>query len=187
MNALWYGDLGLGQALYAGGFFPSAGGISANNIAKWDIASQNWIALGSGLDVLAFTSVNLEAIIGFNGELYAGGRFAFPGVGNTPVAVWDGVQWSDASAGLDPADAIFDFCIYDSGNGAELYAAGVFLDPAPESSQYCLAKWTGTSWMHLGAILPADEAHRLTVFEGNLIVGGEFESVDGITANGIAS
>ena len=40
-------DDGTGPALYAAGWFTSAGGQPANNIAKWDGAS--WSALGSGL------------------------------------------------------------------------------------------------------------------------------------------
>ena len=36
-----------GTNLYAGGDFTTAGGVTANNIAKWD--GSAWSALGSGM------------------------------------------------------------------------------------------------------------------------------------------
>ena len=36
-----------GTNLYAGGYFTTAGGVPANNIAKWD--GSAWSALGSGM------------------------------------------------------------------------------------------------------------------------------------------
>src|SRR6185295_398628 len=39
-------DDGGGLALYAGGNFSAAGGVTASNIARWDGA--NWSAVGSG-------------------------------------------------------------------------------------------------------------------------------------------
>src|SRR5262245_17258224 len=41
-------DDGSGSALYAGGDFTRAGGLAANNVAKWD--GTSWAALGSGLN-----------------------------------------------------------------------------------------------------------------------------------------
>ena len=53
--------------LYAGGWFTSAGGNPANQIAKWN--GSNWSALGGG------TNNNVRAIASYNGEVYAGGFF----------------------------------------------------------------------------------------------------------------
>ncbi len=39
---------GSGPALYAGGEFTAAGGVSANRIAKWD--GESWSALGTGMN-----------------------------------------------------------------------------------------------------------------------------------------
>lgn len=47
VSALAVFDDGTGPALYAGGGFARAGGVSANYIAKWD--GQSWSALGSGM------------------------------------------------------------------------------------------------------------------------------------------
>lgn len=62
---------GLGN-LYAGGWFTTAGGISANYITKWD--GSGWSALGSGMD----GGVSSLVIDGA-GNLYAGGYFTNAG------------------------------------------------------------------------------------------------------------
>ena len=54
--------------MYAGGNFTTAGGVSANFIAKWD--GTNWSALGSGMN----STVNALAF-DLSGNLYAGGNF----------------------------------------------------------------------------------------------------------------
>jgi len=60
-----------GSDLYAGGVFDTAGGITANNIAKWD--GSSWSALGSGAD----SQVSALAVSG--GDLYVGGWFTVAG------------------------------------------------------------------------------------------------------------
>src|SRR6266436_3774410 len=47
-----------GNDLYAGGYFVTAGGVSANRIAKWD--GSSWSALGSGMN----GTVNALAVLG---------------------------------------------------------------------------------------------------------------------------
>jgi hypothetical protein len=61
--------------LVAGGQFTSAGGVSANGIARWD--GTSWSALGSGMggqypSVYALTTLP-------NGDLVAGGDFGSVG------------------------------------------------------------------------------------------------------------
>ena len=70
--------------LYAGGYFSTAGGTPATNVAKWD--GTGWSALGSGLDGEIFAL----AVDGA-GDLYAGFSNAPSGNG---VAKWDGTSWS---------------------------------------------------------------------------------------------
>ena len=57
----------IGTDIYVGGAFTTAGGSSANRIAKWD--GSSWSALGSGVDNVARTLV----ISGT--DLYVGGSF----------------------------------------------------------------------------------------------------------------
>ncbi len=82
-------DDGSGEALYAGGLFPSAGGITANGMARWD--GTRWSAMpgpsGTGVD----GSVNELAVFADSGgeALYAGGRFATAGgVASFNIAKW---------------------------------------------------------------------------------------------------
>ena len=54
--------------LVAGGFFTTAGGVSANNIARWD--GSSWTPLGSGVNSAVYALAELP-----NGDLVAGGYF----------------------------------------------------------------------------------------------------------------
>jgi hypothetical protein len=69
-------DDGSGPALFATGTFVSIGGVSANNIAKWD--GQAWAALGDGLT--GGVGIALEAWDDGTGlKLFAGGTFTAAG------------------------------------------------------------------------------------------------------------
>jgi hypothetical protein len=67
-----YAMLTIGNQLYVGGHFDSAGGVPANNIARWD--GTSWHALGSGVQ-----GGNVLALATLNGKLYAGGTFLTAG------------------------------------------------------------------------------------------------------------
>src|SRR6185503_18691424 len=68
-------DDGSGPALYAGGAFTTAGGVSARHVARWD--GSSWTPLGSG------TSSTVLALAvhddGGGPALYAGGEFTTAG------------------------------------------------------------------------------------------------------------
>ncbi len=69
--------------LYAGGYFATAGGAPANNIARWDGAT--WAALGSGTN----GGVGMLALAD-NGLIYAGGGFTAAG----GRAAWNLARWA---------------------------------------------------------------------------------------------
>jgi hypothetical protein len=77
---------GGGPALYAGGFFTSAGGIAVNRIAKWD--GSSWSALSSGMNnsVRAFTAFDDGSTMG--PALIAGGSFTASASGDSKIAKW---------------------------------------------------------------------------------------------------
>ena len=69
--------------IYVGGIFSNAGGVPANNIAKWN--GTSWSAVGTGTN----DAVNDFAI--FNGELYVVGGFTTAGgISANRIAKWDG-------------------------------------------------------------------------------------------------
>jgi len=82
-----------GSNLFAGGDFNTAGGVSANYIAKWN--GSSWSVLGSGLDAPVYA----VAVSGNN--VYAGGDFSMAGgLSANAVAQWDGSSWSSLDSGI---------------------------------------------------------------------------------------
>jgi cortical protein marker for cell polarity len=121
-----------GSELYAGGAFTTAGGITANGIAKWDGAS--WSALVSGVN----GSVRAIAISG--SDLYAGGSFTTAnGVAANRIAKWNGSSWSALGSGVHSnVQALAAF-------GGQVYAGGLFASAGGNAANY-IAKWNGGSW-----------------------------------------
>ncbi|MGA3051033.1 MAG: hypothetical protein ABSE00_03850 [Chitinispirillaceae bacterium] len=156
--------------VYAGGIFDSAGGMSANNIAKWNSRTGAWSSLGSGLN-----SYPLTITIDDSGNVYAGGGFnTAGGVSAFGIAKWNpgtGV-WSSLGSGVTnsevPGDAGVDAMVLDGlGN---LYVGGVFNMAGGVSANY-IAKWntkTGV-WSSLGSGLSSELQGGLTIDDsGNL-------------------
>ncbi len=89
--------------LVAGGRFTSAGGVPANNIARWN--GSLWSAMGSGMYSVGPYSgsvVNALAMLP-NGDLVAGG-WIWMIVGGMPVnniVRWNGSSWSALGSGLN--------------------------------------------------------------------------------------
>ncbi|GAB3638786.1 hypothetical protein GCM10027422_43760 [Hymenobacter arcticus] len=90
-----YALLPVGNSLYVGGYFTTAGGLLVNNVARWD--GSTWSALGKGTTtggyVMALTQVGTS--------LYVGGYFT--SASDQPashVARWDGSTWSSLGTGL---------------------------------------------------------------------------------------
>lgn len=72
--------------LYAGGAFTMSGNIVTNNIAVYDIATNQWQAMGS-LDG------TVKTIALYNGDIYVGGDFT------GAVAKWTGNSWQAIAQG----------------------------------------------------------------------------------------
>ncbi len=184
VHALAVFDDGSGPALYAGGFFESAGGVVVNNVAKWDGA--NWTALGSGVDELgpARGSVSVLGVFddGTGPALYAGGRFDLAGgVAASNIAKWDGSTWTPLGGGLSGASAglVRALAVHDDGSGPALFVGGGFATAGGLAASN-IAKWNGSSWAPLGSGVSA-WARAMTVFDDGvglpaLYVGGDFLS-----------
>ena len=139
--ALTVFDDGGGPALYVGGIFTTAGGVSANNIAKWNGAT--WSSLGSGTGgpsphVYALTVLD----DGSGSALYAGGSFASAGgVTVNGIAKWDGSSWSPLGSGVGgPFPLVHALTVFNDRSGPAIYAGGLF-GSVPESQDSYLAKW----------------------------------------------
>ncbi|MCL4789806.1 MAG: hypothetical protein KJ070_24010, partial [Verrucomicrobia bacterium] len=153
-----------GSQLYVGGFFTTAGAVSATCIARWD--GQNWFAVGPGLN----GTVRALCVVG--DQLYAGGSFTSAGaVTVNRVARWDGHNWHPLGTGADNRVHALAW----SGNG--LYAGGEFREIGGTAANY-IARWDGIHWTPLGSGLN-DKVHALVVVGGDVCAGGLFSSAGG--------
>jgi hypothetical protein len=135
VNALSVFDDGNGPALYAGGRFTNAGGVSANTVAKWN--GSSWSALGSG------TNGHVNALTVFDDgggpALYAGGEFTTAGgVAANYVAKWNGSSWSPLGSGMNAR--FYALSVFDDGSGPALWGGGLFTTAGGAAANH-LAEW----------------------------------------------
>jgi hypothetical protein len=196
--ALTVFDDGTGAALYAGGYFATAGGQAANNIARWD--GSNWTAVGGGTSGSATIRALTVFDDGTGPALFVGGFFsAVGGVGAVNVAKWDGSNWTGLASATTATyymPIVYALTGFDDGSGAALYAAGVF-DTINGLTVNNVAKWNGSAWSALGSGIAGNpppsyltDVQALSVFdEGGgprLFAKGDFTSAGGIPAGSIA-
>jgi hypothetical protein len=176
-------DDGSGVALYAGGDFVTAGGVTANHIGRWN--GTTWSALGSGID----GPVHALAVFddGSGPALYAAGAFATAGgISARQIARWDGTSWSALGSGMEIG--VVALAVFDDGSGPALYAGGYF-GIAGGVSASRIAKWDGTTWSALGNGVDFS-VRALAVFDDGsgpaLYVGGGLVTAGGVSANHVA-
>ncbi|MEN9845839.1 MAG: hypothetical protein RIS36_986, partial [Pseudomonadota bacterium] len=162
---------------FIAGDFTSIGGISANNIARWN--GSSWSALGSG------TNDTITAMVrdANTGDIYVVGKFTSAGgISANRVARWNGQVWSSLGSGIDRAPAAVARDV--SGN---IYVAGDF-SLAGGVSANGVARWNGSAWSALGVGFDArGTARGLATDSGsNVYVGGQSLSFNGTTTTGIA-
>jgi len=173
-----------GTSLYVGGYFTTAGGVTVNNIAKWN--GTTWSALGTGANVGVigsggYAAVNALAVDGTN--LYVGGYFTTAGgVAVSNIAKWDGTTWSALGSGIN--GGVSALAVDGAGN---LYVGGSFtFYDADTVKVNNIAKWDGTKWSALGSGVDAGISALAADGAGNLYVGGSFYYAGGVSANGLA-
>jgi hypothetical protein len=147
-------DDGGGAHLYPGGEFTTAGGVTVNNIARWD--GNAWRPLSGPAGTGTAYQVQAASVYADVGgpALHVGGDFLR--AGGTPVhdvARWNGGGWSALAgptgigvgpAGLSP-DNVFvaALAVWDDGGGPALYAGGGFRTAGGLSSRN-IARWLCT-------------------------------------------
>ncbi len=189
VNALAVFDDGGGDALYAGGNFSASGGVTTNNIAKWD--GSSWSALAGG------TNSQVKALKVFDDGggkalFIAGGFSTVNGMAAARIAKWDGSSWSPLGSGANLfGQTIFRALeVFDDGGGDALYAGGDFTnaDGTPANK---VAKWNGTNWSALGLGIDTPfGVNALQTFDDgtgdSLYAAGFFTTAGGGAANYIA-
>lgn len=174
-----------GGAIVAGGAFTSSGGTSANGVAAWNDASGSWLPLGDG--VFGTVRALLVADDGSGPALYAGGDFDKAGsVAASGVARWNGATWTALGAGLC-CGGVSSLALY----GGALHAGGT-IDSTGEDPLNGIARWdlaSGT-WTSLGDGTTAGRPTSvlaLAVWNGQLVVGGDFQKAGGDLARHLAT
>ena len=67
----------VGNEVVVGGWFTSAGGVSANSVARFNTQTSTWSSLGTSSSNGVSGSVNALAVVG--NEVYVGGGFTSAG------------------------------------------------------------------------------------------------------------
>jgi trimeric autotransporter adhesin len=151
----------------AGGFFTSAGGVAASNIARFNLLSQQWSAMGQGFNGA------VSAMTNFGGSIYAAGPFTASGATALPgIARWTGSAW--VSPGNWTLGSIVALGTYDNS----------LLISRISPSAHGVSSFDGTTLTTLG--IANGTVRAFAAYEGDLIVGGNFTTMNGIACRGIA-
>jgi hypothetical protein len=143
----------VGNRLYVGGRFPTAGGVTVNGIAAWD--GSQWHSTGDGItgSFHPYVGTMLVWDDGSGEKLYVGGRFDIMNGLNTPlIARWDGEAWEQVGAGLINDNILFgieSMAVYDDGSGPALFVGGYEFH-APGQPLGNVSKWDGQQWTTVG-------------------------------------
>jgi trimeric autotransporter adhesin len=171
-------DDGSGPALYVGGRYTLAGGVSAGGIARWRAGA--WEPVGAGV----VGAIEALAVYddGSGAKLYAGGDFsAIDGVNAFRLACWDGASWSavDGMVGGDPLARVSALRVHDDGSGPALFIGGRFLPNGASFETASVVRWNGT-WTAI-SFGQVGEVRSLAVFDGGggpvLHAGGSFSRI----------
>lgn len=186
-----------GDSLYAAGRFRRLGGLGGdemNNIARWDIGSGAWSALGSGI-VLSESSVQSPVIhaMTLDGDnLYVGGRFdSAGGVSASNLARWTVSAGTWESVAPPPFDSTTYAVRALSVIGNDLYVGACDYPPGViQKETPNLRRWglTTSQWSNVGTGVDVDDSVLAMTIDGpRLLVGGRFTHAGNRAVNGIAA
>jgi hypothetical protein len=179
--------------VYVGGSFTTAGGVTANRVAVWDIATQVWSTLGTGSGNGVNSTVGSLAV--HNGKVYAGGRFTT--AGGAPanrVAVWDIATQVWSSLGTGSANGVGGLSTSQvlalAVHGGKVYVGGAFTTAGGVTANR-VAVWdiATQAWSSVGsgsANGVSSTVYTLAIHDEQRYVGGAFTTAGGVVTNRIA-
>jgi trimeric autotransporter adhesin len=152
--------------IVVGGWFTEASGVPANGLARWDGFAWHDMGLGP-------TSVVQDVRVRANGSVAIAGDLITPGSSTaTGVAIWsNGVLTLPGGA---PAQARL---------AAEYPNGDLLVVTAPPS---LLRRWDGTNWTSVTTTPATDVMELVVAPNGDVYVGGNFATFEGVPAAGIA-
>jgi hypothetical protein len=188
INIIWCMAFDAAGNLYVGGEFANIGGVTnVNCIAKYNISTNTWTKLGSGIQYSA--GKNIRAIeISSEGTVFIGGYFDAAG-GNTNckhIAYYNGTDWAPLSTGLNGEVRSLKFA-----SDGRLLIGGTFTNADGTNGDY-VCWWNGSafkSFTDLGATEISGFVWSIDINPaGTIIIGGQFVNAGGdINADGIAA
>lgn len=167
--------------VYAGGDFTTAGGVTANYIARWN--GHNWSAVGSGLDGPA-----RALAMDWRGNLYAGGEVATAsGSQKSYVAMWNGSEWTALGSGIwADLEGHGSYVTSLSIDREGVIYVGGYYSKSDHVIVDSIAKWDGVGWSIIGSGINGIVRSLAVDWNGNLYAGGHFTIVNGVPVNRIA-
>jgi hypothetical protein len=159
-------DDGRGPALFAGGTFQTAGGVTVKGIGRWD--GKSWSSLGSGVHNQFASPVGVQVMLPFDDGtgtvLYAGGGFDHAGgVLADGLARWNGTSWSNA--GIAFGGSVHQLVAFDDGSGLALYAGGYFTAGGLPPGTNNIVRWNGELWSAVGSGAPFGIVYDMVVHD----------------------
>ncbi len=179
----------VGNDIYVGGNFYTAGGVVAHDIARWNLIDQNWHAMGSGLSCTGLFCAPLALSMVYNGTcVVIGGSFSGAGiVSANNLAQWCGSSWSNVvwNDGTDhiigPDNQVYALA-YDPSLAA-LYVGGAFTTPVADAfwMDYRDGPFPIASDSLNGAV------NAIALLGSDIYIGGSFTNVGPGSANHVAA
>ncbi len=183
------------DTLIVAGRFRSAGGIAAYSVSSWN--GKSWRCLASGECEHVFDPIN--ALTVWKSQIIAGGVFAGQPEG-TGLASRNGSIWESVGGGTKCGPGLGS-CSYPE--SPTVTAFGEFNDELIVGGEFTyagdvevnhIARWNGTQWGSLGEGLSGCQAfwectstvYSLMAFDGELVVGGNFDSAGNVLTGPIA-
>lgn len=166
---------------YIAGSFSSAGGINVSNLATLS-TNEQWATLGVAVEGSILTTA-----MATDGTLYIAGDFTtVNGIEANNIAKWNGTTWSSLSSGTNGQVSTIDF-----NEDGVLFVGGVFTTAGGLNANN-IAKWENETWSLLTDATTTisgtnNEVRSIHIEDnGQVYVGGNFDTAGGIAANRIA-
>jgi len=171
--------------IYAAGSFTGMDGVAnTNGIAVYDLATNTWSAVGTGLSGGSGWSL----AVGLDGSIYVGGDFTGAGgVANTArIARWTPAtsNWNACSLGITDLLCQALVTMLDG----TIIAGGTFNSVVGVAATSRIARYhpDTNTWSSISSAVTSSIFALAVAPDGTLYAGGDYSSIGGVSANYIA-
>jgi hypothetical protein len=149
---------------------------NATNIAKYNIATNTWSALGTGANGTVY-----RIVISPTGVVYALGAFtSMGGVANTAgIAKWDGSAWSAIGTGLSGGTG-FDLA-FNPTDETKFIVCGSFTLAGGVANTARVAYWNGAAYVPIGTGANSNQVFSATWSDSDTVyISGNYGTLNGV-------